>query len=60
MKVTRNCWVLIKVQSLKGGEQRGEKSIGYTNHWRVLNAKNYGVPQNRERVFVVSILGERL
>lgn len=31
---------------------------GYTNYWQVLNAKNYGVPQNRERVFVVSILGE--
>lgn len=29
--------------------------LGYTNHWKVLNAKNYGVPQNRERVFVVSI-----
>ena len=31
---------------------------GYSNYWEVLNAKNYGVPQNRERVFVVSILGE--
>ena len=30
---------------------------GYTNYWEVLNAKDYGVPQNRERVFVVSILG---
>ena len=34
------------------------KSLGYTNYWKVLNAKDYGVPQNRERVFVVSILGE--
>lgn len=34
------------------------ESYGYTNHWKVLNAKDYGVPQNRERVFVVSILGE--
>ena len=32
--------------------------LGYTNYWQVLNAKNYGVPQNRERVFVVSILGK--
>ena len=32
--------------------------LGYTNYWKVLNAKDYGVPQNRERVFVVSILGE--
>lgn len=31
---------------------------GYTNYWQVLNAKDYGIPQNRERVFVVSILGE--
>lgn len=31
---------------------------GYTNYWQVLNAKDYGIPQNRERVFVVSILGD--
>lgn len=29
--------------------------LGYDNYWRVLNAKDYGIPQNRERVFVVSI-----
>ena len=34
------------------------ESLGYTNYWKVLNAKDYGVPQNRERVFVVSILGK--
>lgn len=34
------------------------ESLGYTNYWQVLNAKDYGVPQNRERVFVVSILGD--
>ena len=34
------------------------ESLGYTNYVKVLNAKDYGVPQNRERVFVVSILGE--
>ncbi|AXF39882.1 DNA cytosine methyltransferase [Bacillus phage vB_BthS_BMBphi] len=34
------------------------ESQGYSNYWQVLNAKDYGVPQNRERVFVVSILGE--
>lgn len=32
--------------------------LGYTNYWRVLNAKDYGIPQNRERVFCVSIRGE--
>lgn len=31
------------------------ESMGYKNWWKVLNAKDYGVPQNRERVFVVSI-----
>ena len=34
------------------------EGLGYTNYWKVLNAKDYGVPQNRERVFVVSILGK--
>lgn len=32
--------------------------LGYSNYTQVLNAKDYGVPQNRERVFVVSVLGE--
>lgn len=31
---------------------------GYTNFSQVLNAKDYGIPQNRERIFVVSILGD--
>ncbi len=30
---------------------------GYTNYYAVLNSKDYGVPQNRERVFMVSLLG---
>lgn len=34
------------------------ESYGYINYWQVMNARNYGVAQNRERVFVVSILGE--
>lgn len=29
--------------------------LGYTNNYQVLNAKDYGIPQNRERVFTVSI-----
>ena len=32
------------------------ESLGYTNYYQVLNAKDYGIPQNRERVFTVSIL----
>lgn len=31
------------------------ESYGYRSWWQVLNAKDYGVPQNRERVFAVSI-----
>jgi len=31
------------------------EQAGYNNYWAVLNAKDYGVPQNRERVFIVSI-----
>lgn len=31
------------------------EDYGYYNTWKVLNAKDYGVPQNRERVFLVSI-----
>lgn len=31
------------------------EELGYNNYWKVLNAKDYGVPQNRERVFVLSI-----
>ena len=31
---------------------------GYFNFWEDLNAKNYGIPQNRERCFMVSILSD--
>lgn len=34
------------------------ESKGYSNWWQDLNAKNYGVAQNRARTFMVSILGE--
>lgn len=34
------------------------RGLGYSNYMKVLNAKNYGVPQNRERTFMVSILGD--
>lgn len=33
------------------------ESLGYTNYYQVLNAKDHGIPQNRERVFTISILG---
>lgn len=28
---------------------------GYNNYWKILNAKDYGIPQNRERLFIVSV-----
>lgn len=30
-------------------------ALGYNNYWKVINAKDCGIPQNRERVFCVSI-----
>jgi DNA (cytosine-5)-methyltransferase 1 len=32
-----------------------EDSVPYHLYWKVLNAKNHGVPQNRERVFLIGI-----
>lgn len=34
------------------------ESLGYSNYAQLLNAKDYGIPQNRNRCFMVSILGE--
>ena len=33
--------------------------IGYDAEWQLLNSKNFGVPQNRERVFIIGHLRER-
>lgn len=33
------------------------EGMGYKNYYKVLNAKDFGIPQNRERIFCVSILG---
>ena len=33
-------------------------SCGYSNYYADLNAKDYGVPQNRNRTFMISILGD--
>lgn len=34
------------------------EEIGYHSYYKVLNSCDYGIPQNRERIFVISILGE--
>lgn len=34
------------------------ESKGYSNYYADLNSKNYGVPQNRNRTFMISILGK--
>lgn len=34
------------------------EDLGYTTYWQVLNATDYGIPQNRERVIAVSILND--
>lgn len=34
------------------------ESYGYKSYWKIVNAKHHGIPQNRERVFCISIYGE--
>lgn len=34
------------------------ESKGYSNFWQDLNAKDYGVAQNRNRCFMISLLGD--
>jgi len=54
------------VKNLVGSNHRPEyfrwlqflESEGYTNYYTVINAKDQGIPQNRERVFTFSILGD--
>jgi DNA (cytosine-5)-methyltransferase 1 len=55
--------VIENVKNLTGKKFKAEfeqmlrdiEELGYNNYWKVLNAKDYGIPQNRERVFIVSI-----
>ena len=34
------------------------ETMGYKCYWQVLNSKDFGIPQNRERCFMISILGD--
>lgn len=38
--------------------QRKLESLGYRSYCQILNAKDYGIPQNRKRCFMISILGD--
>lgn len=56
-----NVKALIFKKNLPGFEKWLEilSNLSYTNYWKVLNSKDYGVPQNRERVFCISILDDK-
>ena len=34
------------------------ESLGYHCYWKVINSKDFGIPQNRDRCFMISILGD--
>lgn len=64
-KIWKPDWfVLENVQGLVETEKglflnkilEGFKALGYKVNYKVLNAKNFGVPQNRERLFIVGSL----
>jgi len=44
------------INDFRRWEERLTK-LGYSNHIAILNAKDFGIPQNRERAFMVSLLG---
>jgi DNA (cytosine-5)-methyltransferase 1 len=50
-------WLHLLGQSVNGHYQmfNHPDSLPYNLHWTVLNSKDFGVPQNRERVFIVAI-----
>lgn len=50
-------WIDLLGQSVNGNPFffPHEDSLMYNLHWQVLNTKDYGLPQNRERVFLVGI-----
>ena len=35
-------------------------SLGYISNWKVLNGRDYGIPQDRSRVFLVSIMNPEI
>ena len=56
-KMLKICYLLTEDEdSLKFSLKWGGR--GYTVEWRIYNSKDYGVPQNRERVYIVGHHGE--
>lgn len=61
-----NILIMENVPEVKGSNNihdftawvRQLERLGYSNYCDILNAKDYGIPQNRRRCFMVSILGE--
>jgi DNA (cytosine-5)-methyltransferase 1 len=44
---------LAKTVNYEKNVSKFSENLGYNVHWKVLNASDFGVPQNRERVFIV-------
>lgn len=56
----RTFQTIVDILSNGGGTQNGQigldvfdDGLGYHIYWQVLNTKDYGIPQNRERIFIV-------
>ena len=58
--IMENVVDLVQVKFIKQFQeiQLELEELGYSNYTETLNAKDYGVAQNRDRVFMVSILGD--
>lgn len=60
MPIMENVVDLVQAKFVKQwqGIQQEIEKLGYVNYQQTLNAKEYGIAQNRDRVFMVSLLGE--
>lgn len=58
--IMENVPEVVGVKNIKDFQKWRAKldSLGYSNYCEILNAKEYRIPQNRRRCFMVSVLGE--